>query len=105
MEAQDDILHMADERRFNKIFWFVTIFSFTIVACIMLLIFCPTPHENIQMGNMTLSFFFGLLTGTTGVLIITNPNQKKDSNLPAPNTKQISTTTTDTIIDTTKKDE
>ena len=60
------------------------------------LIFKTIPKENTHNADMTLAFLFGLLTGTSGVLIITNPQPKKgDQPLPGTSTHQVTYTNTD----------
>lgn len=84
------------EKHFNKIYWFVVLFSFAILVFMGALIFLPIPKENTHNGDMTLSFLFGLLTGTTGVLIITNPNQRKETMPPGTTSHQVTETITET---------
>ena len=98
----DEEQSINDIKHFNKLFGFVVAMSFVLLVFMAALIFLPLPPDNKQMANMTLSFLFGAFSGTTGVLIITNPQQRKETgNIPA-NSKVNSTTVTDTVTDNTK---
>lgn len=85
----------ADERHFNKIFWFVVCYSLILTGLMSAIVFCRVPKENTQMANMTLSYIFGLISGVTGVIIITNSDKKKDPTIPVNGTQVIVTDTTD----------
>lgn len=93
--------NQSDEKRFSKIFWFVCGFSLLILLFMFCLIFLHVPKENSHNADMTLSFLFGTLTGVLGVIIITNPNQKKQTDSPVPGTQQNSIQVTRTTTDTT----
>lgn len=90
-----------DERHFNKVFWFVVGYSLVLTGLMTAIVFVRVPKENTQMANMTLSYVFGLISGVTGVIVITNSDKKKDSSVTPVNTSQstVQVTKTETIPD------
>ena len=76
-----------EERHFNKVYWFVVAYSALLTALMAAIVFCHVQKENTQMANMTLSYVFGLISGVTGVIVITNSDKKRDALLP-PGTQQ-----------------
>lgn len=67
-----------DEKRFNKIFFFIVFFGALNILLIATMIFCHIPKENQQSANMALAFCMGTFTALAGYLIGASPDKKKD---------------------------
>lgn len=93
-----------EERHFNKVYWFVVGYSALLTALMAAIVFCRVPKENTQMANMTLSYVFGLISGVTGVIVITNSDKKRDGLLPPANTQQSKIEVTQTTTETKPTD-
>jgi len=68
--------HTTEERRFNKIYFFVILFGLLTMSLITAIVFCSIPKENQQSANMALAFCMSAFTGLMGYLIGASPEKK-----------------------------
>lgn len=78
-----------EEKRFNKIFWFIAVFCALLSMEMVALVFIPIPKDNHQSANMALAFVMQGFMFLAGYLVGASPEKKNPNAEDKPQAPQI----------------